>query len=117
MKTRSSLNAVSASPCAERRASARSSSRSTTRIPLPPPPAAALRITGYVIRSAISRTCSYDCTASVVPSAKGTSAVLARARAAVLSPSISIAFGVGPIKTIPASITFCANSSFSDKKP
>jgi len=29
----------------------------------------------------------------------------------------SIHFGEGPIKRLPALITFCANAEFSDKKP
>ena len=48
---------------------------------------------------------------------RGTLDAIASARAAVLSPSMAIASGVGPINVIPAAATVRANSAFSERNP
>ncbi|GMA22336.1 hypothetical protein GCM10025864_00950 [Luteimicrobium album] len=51
------------------------------------------------------------------PGDEGAPARCAMWRALTLSPSDAIAAGGGPTQTSPASITACANSAFSDRKP
>jgi hypothetical protein len=60
---------------------------------------------------------SYVSTAPGVPGTTGTPHWMATVRAFVLSPSASIASGVGPMKAIPASSTLRANPAFSERKP
>ena len=69
-------------------------------MPRPPPPAEALRITGYPISAAASRASSTDCKASV-PGTIGTPASRATRRAVALSPKARMFSGVGPMKVIP----------------
>ena len=52
-----------------------------------------------------------------VPGTRGAPILSAMWRAVVLSPSAAMACGDGPIQVTPASITACANSAFSDRKP
>ena len=86
-------------------------------MPRPPPPNAALIATGKPCSSAKETTSSAPATGSFVPGAIGACAASAMWRAVTLSPSAAIASGEGPIQVRPASITFCANSAFSDRKP
>ena len=87
------------------------------RMPLPPPPAAALMITGYPIASAMRAASSASAMASVVPGAIGTPASSMMARAAVLSPIARMASGGGPMKTMPARAQASAKSAFSERNP
>ena len=95
----------------------RSSSRSTSRIPLPPPPALALIMIGSPALFANSAISSNDFTASVRPGTTGTPAAFIRWRDSVLDPIASIDSGDGPMKRIPASRQARANSAFSARKP
>src|SRR5260221_12898681 len=52
-----------------------------------------------------------------VPGANGAPALRAMVRAAVLSPSASMAAGGGPIQVRPAAMTSRANCAFSARKP
>ena len=80
------------------------SAERTTRMPRPPPPAAALTISGKP-----SSPGSPDST---------TGSGLPRSRfASSLSPAARIAAGEGPTKTIPAAPTASAKSLFSARKP
>jgi hypothetical protein len=58
-----------------------------------------------------------ESTGSVVPGMIGTPAACIRSRAETLEPMISIAWGGGPIQTIPASAHARANAAFSARKP
>ena len=90
-------------------ASPRPFSSSTIRIPLPPPPAAALTNRGKPIDEK-SFKLSDD-------GRVGTFAFWAIFFASILSPIASITSGEGPTQFIFASITALANEAFSDKKP
>jgi len=133
MKIVPSPKADNASDPARSYADASSSSLRTTRIPRPPPPIAALSMTGspYFFTkakaSATSRIASEPGTigmpASVAMSTTSASAEIYRvqglpsARADVLSPIRSMESGVGPTHLIPAASTLRANTAFSDRKP
>ena len=85
------------------KAEARSAGSLTTRIPRPPPPAAALTITGNPTRRASA---SASSTLSIVPSlpgSTGTPASIIVRRASALSPIRRIVSGRGPMKVIPHS--------------
>ena len=56
-------------------------------------------------------------TGSLVPATSGAPTFSAMWRALTLSPRFSIASGGGPIQTRPASMTACAKSRFSARKP
>ena len=73
------------------------------RIPLPPPPAAALTSTGKPASSPRGTT--------------GTPAATAISRAASLRPILSITSAGGPTKLMPAATTARANSARSDRNP
>ncbi len=105
----SSPNAEVASRFAEASAAAYSPASRTIRIPLPPPPAAALTSTGNAKDSGSAWT-SYDGTT-------GTPASTAISRAASLRPIRSITSAVGPTRTSPASSTARAKAARSDRKP
>jgi hypothetical protein len=62
-------------------------------------------------------TSSAPSTGSLVPATRGAPTFSAMWRAFTLSPRFSIASGGGPIHTSPASITACAKSRFSARKP
>ena len=85
--------------------------------PRPPPPCAALIATGNPCSFAKAMISSAFLTGSAVPATSGAPAFAAILRAETLSPSALIAEGGGPIHVNPASITLCANTAFSDKKP
>ena len=117
IKIVSSLNALAASPWASKKFLSRDASSLTTRIPLPPPPAAAFSITGkpiFLANDFISLTSSVLISA---PSITGTLALRAIFFAAILSPSCSITSDLGPTKIIPSFSHLLANPTFSDKKP
>ena len=67
--------------------------------------------------SAKSRTSWVPVTGSLVPGTSGAPTFSAMWRAWTLSPSLAIASGDGPIHVRPASMTFWANSAFSERKP
>ncbi|KAH3672384.1 hypothetical protein WICMUC_004220 [Wickerhamomyces mucosus] len=109
--------AVKASDLALWKASAISSPSLTTLIPRPPPPKAALIMTGnpyFSTKACASSTLSIG---PGVPGTVGTPAASAKFLALTLSPTESIILFEGPIQVIPAASTFPANSEFSDKKP
>ena len=89
----------------------------TTRMPLPPPPAAALSMSGKPMVFAAARASASESTVPAVPGTIGTPAARAAARAASLSPSAAMVAGRGPMKAMPASSQACANAAFSAKKP
>ena len=86
-------------------------------MPRPPPPAAALIISGKPMRAAISRASPTSATRPSLPGTVGTPASAATRRAATLSPRRRIASAEGPTKAMPAAATASANSAFSDKNP
>ena len=117
MNTLSSPNALRASFCAARNASENSVSVCTTRMPFPPPPALALIKTGKPTFFATSNAASVSVIASLIPGTSGTPYFSTACLLAILLPIISMASAVGPIKTIPFSANFRANTEFSDKNP
>ena len=58
-----------------------------------------------------------SCTGSVVPGAMGAPTSAAMRRASTFEPSARMVAGCGPIHVMPASMTACANSAFSARKP
>jgi hypothetical protein len=52
-----------------------------------------------------------------VPGTTGIPARSMRSRARTLSPTASMAWGGGPMKTIPASLQAAAKAGFSERKP
>ena len=74
-------------------------------MPMPPPPADALTITGKPMSRAAATASSGSPTGSEVPRETGTPAAATRLRARILSPIASIASGDGPTQTSPASWT------------
>ena len=73
--------------------------------------------TGTPCSSAKAITSSASATGFFVPGAMGASAASAMWRAVTLSPSAAMDSGDGPIHVMSASMTFCANSAFSERKP
>ena len=84
---------------------------------MPPPPAAALSITGKPMRSAASARRPRSSTASSVPGTTGTPAAVAMRRAEVFSPMSAMVSLRGPMKTRPASSQARAKEAFSARKP
>ena len=87
-----------------------------TRIPLPPPPATALSITGYPICSPISKSSSTE-DKVLLPGIIGKPASFAVFLALTLSPIKSMIFESGPIKVNPFSLQILLNFAFSARKP
>ena len=85
-------------------------------MPLPPPPAAALTISGKPICLATTASSSSRRPRSL-PGTKGTPRFFTVSRAVILSPIASMASGEGPMKVIPASAQAAANSARSERKP
>ena len=110
-------NADRASERASWNARAKSSASRATRIPFPPPPAAALMITGKPIFSAKASASSTSSTGPGEPGTTGTLLAIIAARAAALSPIVRIWCGVGPMKVMPLAAQVSANSAFSARKP
>ncbi len=94
----------------------RSSASSATRIPFPPPPAAALISMGKPISVALA-SASSELARMSVPGTTGTSASTAVRRAIALSPIWRICCGVGPMKARWLRSQISENSAFSDRKP
>jgi hypothetical protein len=86
-------------------------------MPLPPPPAAALSITGKPMRSASRRSVAGSETAAIVPGTTGTPASTAMRRADVFSPMRAMVSLRGPMKASPASSQALAKPAFSARKP
>ena len=116
MNTLPSPNAANASDDADSKKGIKSSRLRTTRIPLPPPPMAALMITGSPISSTKLLTSSAFSNASL-PGTTGTPESIAAFRALVLSLNVFKFSTVGPTKVIPASAHACANCGDSLKNP
>lgn len=94
-----------------------SASESTTRMPRPPPPNAALTMIGKPIFFAASQASSASLTGSSSPGITGTPTLAAKRRASTLFPNNVSNSGGGPTKVIPASRHASAKRRFSDKKP
>src|SRR5204863_383876 len=86
-------------------------------MPLPPPPAAALMITGNPMSRANFSASSGSSTPPGVPGMMGTPTSCIVLRAAALSPMTRICPAVGPIKLIFEATHVSANSAFSARKP
>ncbi len=86
-------------------------------MPRPPPPAAALIITGYPMRPAEARAASVVSTRPSLPGTTGTPASQAAARAAALSPMRRIVAADGPTKIMPAASVASAKAAFSERNP
>ena len=115
--TRSSPNEDFASERARAKPSATSALEWAIRMPLPPPPAEAFIMTGKPISCAILTACF---SSSITPRKPGTVETLAFAAAffdSILSPIAAIAFGFGPMKTMPAAASALGKASRSDRKP
>ena len=105
------------SRAAESSADWASSGPSTTFMPRPPPPNAALIATGQPCCSPKATTWSALVVGSSVPGTASTPADAAAVRAEILSPMISIASGGGPIQVTSRSVMARAKSAFSAKNP
>ncbi len=115
--TASSPKALRASLWASSIISSNSSARSTSFMPLPPPPSLALISTGKPMSMAV---CLAACTSVMAvskPGTRGTLYCLAAALAASLLPIRSMASALGPTKVRPAACTARAKPLFSLKKP
>src|ERR687898_276584 len=84
------------------------------RIPLPPPPNADLRRTGYPESFAISTASSRSSTTPSLPGTNGTRASFITSLHFILSPVTSIASLPGPMNIILFFLQACAKPSFSD---
>jgi hypothetical protein len=69
------------------------------------------------MRADVSRASASERSGSVVPGTTGAPAAMAARRAPTFEPISSIASGVGPMKTSPASATARAKAAFSARKP
>jgi hypothetical protein len=87
------------------------------RMPRPPPPAAALKITGKPAASATSTASASSLSGSSLPGTTGTPACLAITRACALSPIKRIASGEGPMNVRPQARQMSAKAGFSARKP
>ena len=117
MKTRSSPKLDLASERARLKPSSTSFLAQAMRMPLPPPPAEALIITGKPISSAIFRACRAS---AISPRKPGTVETLALAAAffdSILSPMAAMAAGFGPMKATRALASAVGKASRSDRKP
>ena len=85
-------------------------------MPLPPPPAVALTITGYFAFAANSLAASMSSTRSV-PGVTGTPLAVMVFLAVALSPIFLIASAEGPINLIPWSVQISTKSARSDINP
>ena len=95
----------------------RSSGLSTTRMPRPPPPLAAFKMTGYPVASASFFPSATSAIGLELPPSTGTPAARAISRAVILFPRDSRTFTEGPTKTIPASSQAAASAGFSERNP
>ena len=88
---------------AESQADSNSDSSHTIRMPFPPPPAVALRITGYLISFAIFFASGIEVNKPFEPGIQGTPAFIIVALADALSPIPAICSGKAPINLMPCS--------------
>ena len=86
-------------------------------MPLPPPPAEALIITGKPISRAMRRAAAGSAIASSEPGTVLTPAFRASRLLSILSPMASIAGTGGPMKTMPASSSARAKPARSERNP
>ena len=86
-------------------------------MPLPPPPAEALIITGKPTASAAATASASVTTASGWPGMVETRASAASFFEAILSPIAAMARGFGPMKAMPAAASASAKSARSERKP
>ena len=91
--------------------------RGATRMPLPPPPAEALSITGKPMSAAISTAWAASRMTSRWPGTVETPASRANRFDWILSPMAAMAWGFGPMKVTPASARAVAKASRSERKP
>ena len=106
-----------ASDCADSKNGWRSDISRTTRIPLPPPPIAALMMIGSPFVSTNALTSAKSVSDSSVPGTTGTFASIAAMRAVVLSAKVRRLSTVGPTNLIPSRSHALAKSGFSERKP
>ena len=112
-----SLNALAASLEARLYMRSTSASFSATRIPRPPPPADAFRITGYPIILAILLAYPAFSNVPLLPLNRGTLLFRARSLATVLFPMLWITSEEGPMKMMFSSSHLLAKMGFSARKP
>ena len=86
-------------------------------MPLPPPPAEAFIITGKPMSFAIFSASSVVAMSSSQPGTMFTPASRASFLDSILSPIAAMAFGGGPMKTMPAFLSALAKLSRSLRKP
>ncbi len=86
-------------------------------MPLPPPPPAALSITGKPMSAAKLRASSKLAKGLSVPGTTGTPAAIMFRRACVFSPMASMALAGGPMKVSPAWSQARTKAAFSERKP
>src|SRR6185436_18480996 len=110
-------NAESASERASWKERPKSSGSVATRIPFPPPPAAALMMTGKPMSRANFSASSGSSTPPGVPGMIGTPTSCIVFRAAALSPMVRICDGVGPMNAMFDAMQVSANSAFSARNP
>ena len=87
------------------------------RMPLPPPPADALTITGRPMSLATTSASSASAMMPSEPGVTGTPAAVIVARAAALSPMRSMLSGDGPMNLMPCSRQRRLNSARSARNP
>src|SRR2546427_12901590 len=86
-------------------------------MPIPPPPAVALKSRGYPISAATARASSTDSSGRSTPVVTGTPRRAIDFLAAILSPGSAIASGGGPTKTSPSSAQRAADDEFFERNP
>jgi hypothetical protein len=111
------LNAAPASVCAALKFVTSETSLWAIRIPRPPPPAAALMMTGYPIRWAISFASLSSRTAWSDPGTVGIRSFFASSFARTLSPACDDASGVGPMNLMLQLWHTSAKWAFSERNP
>ncbi len=89
----------------------------TTLIPRPPPPNAALIVTGQPSDSPKAMTSEGSAMGSFRPGTLATPARVAASRALILLPMVSMALAGGPMNVAPAAVTARANGAFSARNP
>ena len=87
------------------------------RMPLPPPPADALIITGNPMSAAMRAASASSSTTPRWPGTVDTLALAANRFDSILSPIARMASACGPMNTMFASASASANLGFSDRKP
>ncbi len=111
------LNAVRASASAMPKLVRSDLSSHATRMPRPPPPAAALMMTGKPICFASAPASSTLSSTPGLPGTSGSPACFMVWRATALSPILRIMSGVGPMNVKPLEAHTSAKCAFSDRKP